>query len=101
MTTIHRVLETALYCGDLDRAVAFYRDVLGLAVLAPGPRLIAMDVGEGTVLLLFKSGASRDGVQLPDRWLPPHDGSGPVHVAFAVAAEELADLERQRAQGDL
>lgn len=97
MPAIHRLLETALYCDDLDRAVAFYREVLGLSVLAPGPRLTAMDAGEGTVLLLFEQGASREGVQLPDHWIPPHDGSGPVHMAFAVAAEDLPAWEERLA----
>lgn len=97
MPTIRRIVETALYCDDLERAVAFYRDVLGLAVLMPGPRLTAMDAGEGTVLLLFKRGASKDGVQLPDHWLPPHDGGGPVHMAFATDAAELPAWEERLA----
>lgn len=97
MPTIHRVLETALYCDDLDRAVAFYRDVLGLAVMAPSARLVAMDAGQATVLLLFKRGASKEGAQTPDHWLPPHDGSGPLHMAFAVAAEELPAWEERLA----
>src|SRR5688572_11410735 len=33
MPVITRTLETALYVDDLDAAVAFYRDILGLRVL--------------------------------------------------------------------
>lgn len=90
MPPILRILETALYVDDMERAVGFYRDVLGLSVLTSGPRLTAMDAGQGTVLLLFKRGASASGVQLPDgSWIPPHDGSGPAHFAFAITAESL------------
>ncbi len=90
---IRRVLETALYADDLERLVAFYRDVLGLRVLDEGTRLVSMDAGEGTVLLLFRRGATTDGVLTPGGRIPPHDGSGPVHLAFAIDATELATWE--------
>jgi catechol 2,3-dioxygenase-like lactoylglutathione lyase family enzyme len=95
MPTIQRLLETALYCDDLDRAVAFYRDVLGFSILVPGPRLTAMDAGGSTVLLLFKKGASIEGIALDDGWIPSHDGEGPVHVAFAIATQQLEGWERR------
>jgi catechol 2,3-dioxygenase-like lactoylglutathione lyase family enzyme len=86
---IARILETALYVLDLDRAKAFYRDVVGLPILLEGPRLVALDASEGTVLLLFRTGASRDGVRFAEGFIPPHDASGPAHVAFAIPAEAL------------
>lgn len=82
---ISRVLETALYVDDLDRAVAFFQNVLGLTPMVEAPgRLVAMDAGGGTVLLLFHRGSTTAGLQSPGGWIPPHDGSGPVHMAFAV-----------------
>jgi catechol 2,3-dioxygenase-like lactoylglutathione lyase family enzyme len=93
-----RVLETALYVDDLERAAAFYRDVLGLAVLDAGPRLVALDAGRGSVLLLFRRGASVAGMSAGNGRIPPHDGAGPVHVAFAVAAAALAAWERRLAE---
>jgi catechol 2,3-dioxygenase-like lactoylglutathione lyase family enzyme len=36
-------------------------------------------------------------VKLPGGTIPPHDGSGPVHIAFSVAGEELAAWEAQLA----
>ncbi len=89
MPTPNRLLESALYCDDLDRAVAFYRDVMGLKVLDSGPRLTSLDAGQSTVLLLFRRGASVDGIDFPAGRIPPHDGAGPVHFAFAVAASEI------------
>jgi catechol 2,3-dioxygenase-like lactoylglutathione lyase family enzyme len=95
MASITRILETALYVDDLEPTVAFYRDVLGFPVLDAGARLVAMDAGQGTVLLLFKRGATVDGAWLPTGWIPPHDGHGPVHVAFAVPREALAVWEER------
>lgn len=101
MPAIERILETSLYVDDLDRATAFYRDVMGLRVLDSGPRLVAMDAGQASLLLLFKRGASLQGVDLGTQGtLSPHDGHGPVHLAFAIRREELAAWERHfAAQG--
>ena len=89
MPVITRILETALYVDDLDAVVAFYRDVLGLRVLEASPRLVAMDAGQATVLLLFGRGATDSGLDTSGGWIPPHDGQGPVHLAFAIATEAL------------
>lgn len=86
---IRRVLETALYVADMGRAVAFYRDVLGLLPMGGNDRLTPIDAGEGTVLLLFRGGASADGIDYPGGRIPPHDGSGPVHMAFAIDENEF------------
>lgn len=94
MPEISRTLETALYFDDLDAAVAFYRDVLGLRVLDESPRLVAMDAGASTVLLLFHRGATTQGAATPGGRIPPHDGSGPVHVAFAIPSGSIADWEQ-------
>jgi len=92
---IDRMLETALYVDDLPAAVAFYRDILGLRVLDASARLVAMDAGQSTVLLLFQRGATTSGLQIPGGWIPPHDGHGPVHLAFAVSADALTEGEHR------
>src|SRR6516165_4916687 len=89
MPTIARVLETALYVDDLGRALAFYRDILGLAVLDTGARFAAIDAGQATILLLFRRGAAAEAARMPSGWIPPHDAQGPAHVAFAVDAEQI------------
>jgi catechol 2,3-dioxygenase-like lactoylglutathione lyase family enzyme len=94
MPAITRVLETALYFEDLPEAVAFYVNVMGLRVLDAGSRLVSIDAGQSTVLLLFKRGATMEGAQVPGGRIPPHDGGGPVHVAFAVAADALEGWEQ-------
>jgi len=94
---ITRVLETALYVNDLDRARDFYVG-LGLRVMLDADRLVALDAGGGTVLLLFRRGASLGGADGGDG-IPPHDGSGPAHFALAIPEEALeawrGELERQ------
>ena len=84
-----RVLETALYVDDLERATRFYEDVLGLKSLNQDSRFRAYDVGGTNVLLLFKRGATLETVHLPGGTIPPHDGHGPLHIAFAITAGEL------------
>jgi len=87
------VLETVLYVDDLDRARAFYEQVLALKGLYTDQRLRAYDVGGRGVLLLFRRGESLQTVHLPGGTIPPHDGHGPAHVAFSVAADALAAWE--------
>jgi catechol 2,3-dioxygenase-like lactoylglutathione lyase family enzyme len=94
---IRRVVETALYVDDMERAVAFYRDVLGMRPMGIGARLTPMDAGEGTVLLLFRRGATVAGSEFPGGRIPPHDGAGPIHVAFGVAMDELERWEARLA----
>ena len=95
MPKLSGVIETALYVDDLDRARAFYEDVLGLAALTSDLRFLAFDVGGRSVLLLFHRGATLETVHLPGGTIPPQDGSGPIHVAFAIAADELPAWEKR------
>jgi catechol 2,3-dioxygenase-like lactoylglutathione lyase family enzyme len=98
---LNRVLETALYVDDLDRAAHFYEDVLGLKTLRNDARFRAYDVGGQSVLLLFRRGATLETVRLPGGTIPPHDGHGPLHVAFAVSAQELPQWEQRLGQHDV
>jgi len=84
-----KVLETALYVEDLDRAGRFYGETFGFEPMARDNRMWALDCGAASVLLLFKQGGALDPIELPGGRIPPHDGGGPVHLAFAVEAEEL------------
>lgn len=89
MPRVSRVLETALYVEDLNESVRFYERVMGLNQMSSGDRLAAMDAGEGTVLLLFRRGATTSGVSFPGGVIPPHDATGPAHFAFAIRAKDL------------
>jgi len=95
MPRIRRLLETALYCEQLGPTAEFYQKLLDGDVLLESNRLVALDVGEGTVLLLFQRGESSTPLETPGGLIPAHDGSGPTHLAFAIDAEEFGDWEQQ------
>lgn len=92
------VLETVLYTDDLARAAAFYEEVMGLPVLHADARMRAFDVGGRGTLLLFPRGGTLEPVETPGGAIPPHDGDGPLHVAFSVAEAALADWRRHLAE---
>jgi catechol 2,3-dioxygenase-like lactoylglutathione lyase family enzyme len=90
---IRRIVETALDCDDLPRSAAFYTALFGADPMLSSERLVAIDAGEGTVLLLFQRGLSAEPVQLPGGLVPAHDAGGPGHLAFAIDAADVASWE--------
>jgi catechol 2,3-dioxygenase-like lactoylglutathione lyase family enzyme len=100
MPTVRRVLETAVYCDDLAKTVAFYRSLLAREPMRASDRVVAFDAGEGTVLLLFQRGVSDQPFDFPGGLVPGHTSTGPAHFAFAIDKEEVAPwLERLAALG--
>lgn len=90
---INGVVETILYTDDLSVAATFYREVLGLAPMrADEDRFEAFDAGAGRVLLLFKRRGTLTPQPAPSGGvIPPHDGNGPQHIAFAIAAGDYEE----------
>ncbi|HYL86689.1 MAG TPA: VOC family protein [Candidatus Angelobacter sp.] len=81
------ILESSLYVSDLPRSIRFYQETFGFPVLSDfGERGCAMQAGPAQVLLLFKKGGSLT-------TSTPHDGDGELHVAFAIATDDLANWE--------
>ncbi|UYG08135.1 VOC family protein [Halomonas sp. M4R1S46] len=97
MPSLNGVLETALYVEDMARARAFFEGVMGLEAFTADHRFTAYDAGAGSVLLLFLRGETLETVVLPGDMgtIPPHDGAGRVHMAFAIAERDLAAWEAQ------
>ncbi len=95
MPTLHSVLETALYVDDLARSRAFYAEDLELPLLLENQRMCAFDVGGQSVLLLFLRGGSAQDMPTPGGTIPGHDGYGPLHMAFAISAEDLPAWEQR------
>jgi catechol 2,3-dioxygenase-like lactoylglutathione lyase family enzyme len=94
MPMVARILETCLYVEDLVRAGKFYERCFGLTPMYSDARMRAYALGD-TVLLLFPRGQSLKSVTTPGGTIPPHDGSGPLHIAFAVDANELPVWEER------
>jgi catechol 2,3-dioxygenase-like lactoylglutathione lyase family enzyme len=97
MPKLDGVLETALYTDDMERARAFYEGVLELKSIFSDSRLTAYGVAPRSVLLIFKRGSATQTVTMPGGTIPGHDGGGPLHVAFAIGRDELAQWEQHLA----
>lgn len=103
MPSIARLLETALYVEDLDRSCDFYERVLGLVPVletSAGSRienraLRPLHIPGGQVLLLFPKGSATKTAVLAGGTIPPHDGSGRLHLAFAISAAELEEWRKR------
>ena len=89
MSAVKGVSETSLYVDDMRRSVAFYHRVFGFPVLTTSDRLSALRVAPLQMLLIVKKGGTVNPVVTPLGTVPPHDGSGHLHIAFAVPSGQL------------
>jgi len=94
MLIVGRVLETSLYVEQLDRSVDFYQRIFGFEKLTGDDRFCAFNVSGQQVLLLFLKGATLAPMPLPGGVIPPHDGSGHLHLAFTIPATAEQDWQR-------
>jgi catechol 2,3-dioxygenase-like lactoylglutathione lyase family enzyme len=91
MKPIQTVVETGIYADDLDAVEPFYRELLGLVLVAKERgRHLFFRVGESSMLLVFRPEAT-----LMGDILPAHGCKGSVHFAMGIAREDL-DAWRQR-----
>jgi catechol 2,3-dioxygenase-like lactoylglutathione lyase family enzyme len=93
MPRLTAILETVLYVAEIPRAARFYETVMQLPILHADDRMRTYDVNGRGTLLLFIRGGTLDPVTTPGGTIPPHDGSGPLHIAFAIEKAELAAWE--------
>jgi catechol 2,3-dioxygenase-like lactoylglutathione lyase family enzyme len=89
MPKLDGILETAIHTKDMVRSRVFYEGVLGLAPIYSDDRLTAYAVAGRDVLLVFRKGATGQTVTLPSGTIPGHGGGGALHVALAIAKDEL------------
>ena len=85
MPTITGVAEAVLYVSDLDRATAFYQNVLGLPLTAAFNEARFLQTGRHSTLILF----AVEGIQNRRSVIPSHGAKGEIHVALAVPAKEM------------
>lgn len=84
MPSLRGLRQVSLTVADLDRAVAFYVDVLGLRLIArPGP-LAFIDAGDGTRLFLESGG---------------HEGMGHSWVLYFAVPDIRAARDELAARG--
>ena len=87
------LLETALYVDDVKRSVDFYQRIFEFETLFISERGAALGVAGAQVLLLFKKGGSLEPIVNDAGTIPPHDGSGQLHMAFSIPAAALGAWE--------
>jgi len=89
------VLETALYCKDLETAERFYVEVLGLEPLArEAGRHVFFRCGHGMLLLFNPSVTENADTADAGEPVPVHGARGPGHMAFRAGRTELDRWKR-------
>jgi catechol 2,3-dioxygenase-like lactoylglutathione lyase family enzyme len=91
MTTTLGVAEAVLYVSDLDRAAAYYTEVLGLTLTAGFNEARFLQAGPDSTVILFNA----EGIKTRTSVIPSHGATGEGHLALAVPAGEL-DAWRER-----
>lgn len=86
MPTPMHIHETILYGPDLDAMAGFYAGALGLRqVSRNGDRGVVFRINPTSVLIAFNPGETVK----PHETVPSHGATGPGHIAFAIAPEDL------------
>ena len=88
---VSHLLESSLYVADVDRSVVFYQRVFGFELLLTEPRVAALAVPGGSVLLLFRQSGSTEPRVVAGAVIPGHDACGSQHLCFAVPLVGLAE----------
>ena len=84
------ILETAVYCRDLDAARRFYCEVLGLELFAEQRgRHLFFRCGRGVLLVFNPDATASEVTTVNGSAIPLHGATGPSHMAFAVREAEL------------
>jgi catechol 2,3-dioxygenase-like lactoylglutathione lyase family enzyme len=95
---VNGVVETCLHVQDVEASARFYQKLFGFRRMVGDARFCAFDAGERSVFLLFQRGGTLQPVRVSVGMIPPHDGSGHLHLAFAIPAEDLSAWEQRLAE---
>ena len=101
---VNGIVESVLYVEDLAHSVEFYEDLFGFDKEVMDEMICVLRVPNQQALILFpKSIAQEPGrttspVGTVEGVIPPHGGSGRLHVAFSIAASELEFWEQRLAE---
>ena len=89
------IVSVRYMVDDVERAVAFYTELLGFEVLTNFPPAFA-DVQRGNLRLLLSGPQSSAGRAMPDGRTPEPGGWNRIHF---IVDDIAADVERLRAAG--
>jgi len=90
---INGIVETALHVKNVLLATEFYERLFGIEKMLGDNRFSALPLPGAQVLLLFLEGGTSEKVTIDGGVIPPHGGSGDLHVAFKIDADSLAAWE--------
>ncbi len=87
---INKIVETAIYCDDVQGMLDFYKALPGIEVVAEYlPRLVFLKCGESLLAIFNRSMSSQDG-----QVAPHHGVNGAQHFAFEVPNSEYEDWKK-------
>ncbi len=96
MLKINKIKETCLYVRSLSQSKDFYNGLLQFPVIGEVEERHVFFRAGGSVLLCFIAEAAAQSVKLP-----PHHGSGHLHLAFEVSKERYATTKAQIEQAGI
>lgn len=100
MPNVSHILETSLYVDNLPVTRDFYQRIFGFPVVFEDARMCALKIPTSSILLLFQTGGSLTPSETPGGIIPPHGGTGALHLCFAISLASLqAWLNHLEAQG--
>ncbi|MBD6620463.1 glyoxalase [Komarekiella sp. 'clone 1'] len=101
--TVNGIVESVLYVEDLEHSAKFYQDLFGFEIEIRDDMICVLRVPNSQGLILFpkciaqQPGRTTSPVGRIKGMIPPHGGSGRLHIAFSIAASELEFWEQQLA----
>jgi catechol 2,3-dioxygenase-like lactoylglutathione lyase family enzyme len=93
MPRVTSILETCMHVDNVETSSRFYEELFGFRRIDSDPRFCALEVGAGSMLLLFLRNGTQEPVPTPGGLIPPHGGAGDLHLAFAIPADDLGAWE--------
>jgi catechol 2,3-dioxygenase-like lactoylglutathione lyase family enzyme len=82
-----------MHVDNVETSSRFYEELFGFRRIDSDPRFCALEVGAGSMLLLFLRNGTQEPVPTPGGLIPPHGGAGDLHLAFAIPADDLGAWE--------
>ena len=90
MKQLEGILETSLYCSDLEAAEAFYSKVLRLdRIGGQHERHVFFRCGQGVLLLFNPEKTSVEASYVDGTMIPKHGTHGEGHLAFKISLSEI------------
>jgi catechol 2,3-dioxygenase-like lactoylglutathione lyase family enzyme len=100
--TVTGIVEAALYVEQVARSIDFYRDLFGFEEELRAEAIGVLRIPGRQALILFPRTIAQAPVITPplaiDGTIPPHGGSGRMHVAFSIRPEDLESWRTRLAE---